>query len=95
VVTVTGDPVEFDVVVSDAVGRVRWRRLVGRSWYDVALTAPVPSGAGVALRDTYVPRSQSGAPLPPGTYSVRATMPGGADASAGITSWTTTFVVER
>lgn len=68
----TGRPVAFDVIVSDAGGRVWWRRLEGRTIAMALRLESLAPGASLVLSDRWDQRSGAGETVPVGDYQVRA-----------------------
>jgi hypothetical protein len=67
----TGQPIAFDLIVTDEVGNVVWRRLEGEVIAMVLRIETLAPGAVLELTDTWTQRTNDGAPVLPGSYAVQ------------------------
>jgi hypothetical protein len=67
----TGRPIAFDLIVADAAGRVRWRRLEDEVVAMALRIETLEPGATLQLTDRWNQRTNTGEPVPPGAYTVR------------------------
>ncbi len=65
-----GRPPAFDVVVTDARGKVTWRRLRGATISMVLQVRELAPGESVVFEDTWDQRTNAGVPMRPGEYRV-------------------------
>jgi hypothetical protein len=65
-----GRPPAFDVVVTDARGRVVWRRLRGATISMVLQVRELAPGESLEFTDQWNQRTNAGEPVPPGVYHV-------------------------
>ena len=63
-----GRPVAFDVIVTNARGKVVWRRLRGATISMVLQIRELAPGESLELADTWNQRTNAGVPVPPGEY---------------------------
>ena len=63
-----GRPVAFDVIVTDAHGKVMWRRLRGATISMVLQVRELAPGESLELEDTWDQRTNAGVRVPPGEY---------------------------
>jgi hypothetical protein len=68
----TGRPLAWDVIVTDATGAVVWRRLEGEIIATALRIETLAPGAALELDDAWDQRTKDGAAVAAGTYSVRA-----------------------
>jgi hypothetical protein len=66
-----GRPVAFDLIVTDARGKLVWRRLQSATTSMVLQIRELKPGESFALDDVWQQRSNSGAPVAPGEYRVK------------------------
>jgi hypothetical protein len=66
-----GRVIAFDLVVTDAAGAEVWRRLAGEVIPAILRIETLAPGGVLELRDTWDQRGRGGAPVPPGSYSIR------------------------
>ena len=71
----TGRPIAFDLIVTDAEGSVVWRRLEGEVIAAVLRIETLNPGAILVLEDRWNQRSNAGEPVAPGPYTVRGELP--------------------
>jgi hypothetical protein len=74
-VGLSGNPIAFDLVVTDANGAEVWRRLEGVAVEDILVTRTVLPGREIEFQDYWAQRDQSGRRVPPGTYRLRGILP--------------------
>lgn len=70
-----GREITFDLVVTDAGGAVVWQRLEDESVMAILRLETLEPGAVLELSHTWNQRTRAGAPVPPGAYSVRGSVP--------------------
>jgi uncharacterized protein (DUF58 family) len=70
-----GRPIAFDVVVRRKGGEIVWRRLHGATIAMVLRVETVPPGDSLRLEDVWPQRTQAGAPVEPGDYTVTGELP--------------------
>jgi uncharacterized protein (DUF58 family) len=70
-----GRPIAFDIVVRRKGGEIVWRRLHGATIAMVLRVETVPPGDSLRLEDTWPQRTQAGAPVEPGDYTVTGELP--------------------
>lgn len=63
-----GRPAAFDVIVTDARGKVMWRRLQGATISMVLQVRELAPGESFELQGTWDQRTNAGARVPPGEY---------------------------
>jgi len=68
----TGRTIAFDLIVEDEAGTVVWRRLHDQVVEQILRVEQLASGDTLVLEDTWNQRSNDGAPVAPGGYTVRA-----------------------
>jgi hypothetical protein len=68
----TGRPVAWDVIVTDAAGTMVWRRLEGEIIAMALRIETLEPGEVLELAGAWDQRSNAGATVAPGTYTVRA-----------------------
>lgn len=67
----TGRPIAFDLIVTDADGAVVWRRLEDEIIAAILQIRTLGPGETLALEDSWDQRSNAGEPVAPGAYTVR------------------------
>jgi hypothetical protein len=67
-----GRPIAFDVIVTDARGKMVWRRLQGATIAMVLQVRELKPGESLILEDTWQQRSNAGAAVAPGEYHLKA-----------------------
>ncbi|MGI9037785.1 MAG: BsuPI-related putative proteinase inhibitor [Gemmatimonadota bacterium] len=67
----TGRTIAFDLIVEDEAGAVVWRRLHDQVVPAILRVETLAAGATLELSDTWDQRSNGGAAVGPGTYTVR------------------------
>lgn len=67
----TSEPPAFDLTVTDSAGEVVWRRLEGEILTMVLRLETLEPGGTLSLSDVWDQRDAEGAPVPPGTFTVR------------------------
>ena len=70
-----GRPIAFDIVVRRKDGEIVWRRLRGATIAMVLRVETVPPGDSLRFEETWPQRTQSGAPVQPGDYTVTGELP--------------------
>ncbi len=70
-----GRPVAFDVIVRRKHGPVVWRRLSGKTIAMVLRVETVPPGGSLRFEEVWSQRTQAGAPVEPGDYTVTGELP--------------------
>jgi uncharacterized protein (DUF58 family) len=70
-----GWPIAFDVVVRRKGGEIVWRRLRGATITMVLRVETVPPGDSLRLEEVWPQRTQAGAPVEPGDYTVTGELP--------------------
>jgi intracellular proteinase inhibitor BsuPI len=70
-----GRPIAFDIVVRRKGGEIIWRRLHGATIAMVLRVETVPPGDSMQLEDVWPQRTQAGAPVQPGDYTVTGELP--------------------
>jgi hypothetical protein len=70
-----GRTIVFDVIISDASGRVVWRRLEGQTTPMILRLEMLAPGQALEFQDKWDQRSNGGEPVAPGVYSVEGTLP--------------------
>jgi hypothetical protein len=71
----TGRPTAFDMTVTDASGTVVWRRLEGETIAMAVRIESLPPHGQLEFTHTWDRRSNAGAPVSPGTYTIRGHVP--------------------
>ena len=66
-----GRTIAFDVIVQSEAGAVVWQRLSGEIIPAILQLKALPAGESLILTTRWDQRTQSGVPVPAGTYSVR------------------------
>lgn len=66
-----GRPLAFDLIVTDAQGKIIWRRLENAVTSMVLQVRELPPGETLTLEDVWLQRSNAGAATQPGEYQVR------------------------
>ena len=70
-----GRPIAFDITVTDAQGRMVWRRLEGKVVTAILAIRRLEPGAHLEVEDIWRQVAGSGAPVPPGEYQVAGSLP--------------------
>lgn len=71
----TGDSATtFDFVIRDRHGSIVWNRMHGREALLVLMEHTLAPGQELRFSDVWKQQSNDGAPIPPGTYEVRAAL---------------------
>ena len=70
-----GKPIAFDIVVRRKGGAIVWRRLSGAAITMVLRVETLAPGDSLRLEDVWPQRTQSGAPVAPGDYTVTGELP--------------------
>ena len=66
-----GRPIAFDLIVTDARGKVVWRRLQGATISMVLQVRELKPGETLTLEDVWHQRTNAGAPVDPGEYRLK------------------------
>jgi len=66
-----GRPIAFDLIVTDARGKVVWRRLQGAITSMVLQVRVLEPGDTLTLEDTWQQRTNAGSPVPAGVYHLK------------------------
>jgi len=67
-----GRPIAFDVIVTDARGKIVWRRLEGATISMVLQVRELKPGESLTLEDTWPQHTNAGAAVEPGVYHLKA-----------------------
>jgi len=67
-----GRPIAFDVIVTDARGKVVWRRLAGATISMVLQVRELGPGESLTLEDSWSQKTNAGAAVAPGEYHLKA-----------------------
>lgn len=67
----TGRPIAFDLIVTDAEGSAVWRRLEDEVIPAILRIETLGPGDTLELERTWDQRTKEGEPVPPGDYTVR------------------------
>src|SRR5207249_4101135 len=70
-----GRTITFDIIVAGPDGRVRWRRLEGASGQQILQVKTLAPGETLELRDVWTQRTNAGAAVSPGVYTVQGVLP--------------------
>ena len=70
-----GRSITFDIIVAGPDGRVVWRRLEGASSQQVLQVKTLAPGETLELKDAWTQRTNAGAAVAPGVYTVRGLLP--------------------
>jgi len=70
-----GRPVAFDVVVRRKDGEVIWRRLEGATIAMILQVKTLPPGGSLRFEDVWSQRTNAGAPVGPGDYTMTGELP--------------------
>jgi uncharacterized protein (DUF58 family) len=70
-----GRPIAFDIVVRRKGGEIVWRRLHGATIAMVLRVETLPPGDSLRFEEVWPQRTQAGAPVEPGDYTVTGELP--------------------
>jgi hypothetical protein len=70
-----GRTIVFDVIISDASGRVVWRRLQGQTAPAILRLEMLAPGRALVLKDEWDQRANSGERVGPGVYTLQGSLP--------------------
>jgi uncharacterized protein (DUF58 family) len=70
-----GRPIAFDIVVRRKGGEIVWRRLHGATIAMVLRVETLSPGDSLRLEEVWPQRTQTGAPVQPGDYTVTGELP--------------------
>jgi len=70
-----GRSITFDIIVAGPDGRVIWRRLEGTSGQQILQVKTLAPGETLELKDAWTQRTNAGAAVAPGVYTVRGLLP--------------------
>jgi Intracellular proteinase inhibitor len=67
-----GRPIAFDVIVTDARGKIVWRRLEGATITMILQVRELKPGESLTLEDVWPQHNNAGAAVEPGEYHLKA-----------------------
>ena len=67
-----GRPIAFDVMVTDARGKIVWRRLEGATITMILQVRELKPGESLTLEDVWPQHNNAGAAVEPGEYHLKA-----------------------
>src|SRR5436309_10039677 len=70
-----GRRITFDIIVARPDGRVVWRRLEGASSQQILQVKTLAPGETLELKDVWTQRTNAGAAVSPGVYTVQGVLP--------------------
>jgi hypothetical protein len=70
-----GRSITFDIIVAGPDGRVVWRRLEGTSGQQILQVKTLAPGETLELKDVWTQRTNAGAAVRPGVYTVQGVLP--------------------